>query len=365
MTNLCLLILPLVSFGVLGVVGVLWLMLSVYGLFVVNEIIFFFTGYELFYDCYSRTELAYSLGAIDCLLPNDMRNVHPNMTEGYFPTGKPLPPEESETNRFDLFIQLLGIQPGDHVLDCGCGHGGLVAYMRTKGIDAEGMTLCRTQYENNTSRIGPFFHLGNYTEHQKSLEHRFDFIILPGSLEHTFGGNVRHDAAYKRKHEQLKKMFSMMKDYFKAGSPHKKVLTTSLHINDRFKKKWETYVLERTFGGLYPSTEHDTIADSLQDAGYRVMMNEDYTWHYYYAAVCDPDHFGNPLDLGVMFTFFVSLLYPPILYAYVYNKLGLWAWQFDAKHHTRRTLHAEHDLTFEEDCTKRPTTLFYTMAVAS
>lgn len=334
---------------------------SVYCIFLLNELCFLCFGFDLLYDCYSRTELAYSLGSISYVLPSDMRKVHPNMTEGNFPTKTFLPPDVSEKNRFDHFIELLQIKSSDRVLDCGCGHGGLVAYLREKGIAAEGITICNTQYENNMKRIGPFFHLGNYTEPQHQLRNKFDFIILPGSLEHTFGGNVRKDAAYKKKHEQLVKMFSMMKDYFRTDSQHKKMLTTALHINDRFQKNWEPFVLERTFGGLYPKVKQFPLKDSMTQGGYEILKNEDYTWHYYFAAVCDIDHFGNPLDIGVFFTLIVSLLYPPIFYAYVYNKLGLWAWQFDGKHHRRRKTLEDHDLTFEPEVDKRPTTLFYTI----
>lgn len=345
-----------------------WLLFLVFYMFFVNEIIFWMTGKELIYDCYSRTELAYSLGSIDCFLPSDVQQIHPNMTEGYFPADDAanniLSLDAAEQNRFDHFIKLLGISEGDWVLDCGCGHGGLVHYLRQKGFHAEGITICPTQHENNTRKCGPYFHRGNYTEFMPQLAHKFDVIILPGSLEHPFGGNVACERAYVEKSRKMSCMFKMMKKYFRPSSPYKKILTTCLHMNIDFKNTWEAWFIERTFGGLYPSLELPVSA-SLREAGFQIIMERDYTWHYYMASVCDVNHFGNPVDWSLSFTSLLSVFYPPALYAYWYNKKGLWAWQFDGKHHQRRTTSMDHDLTFQQDSTKRPTTLLYTLACLS
>ena len=337
----------------------------VYIFFILHEIIFFITNINIIYDCYSRTDLFYSLGSFEEFLPDDIKTIHPNMTEGYYYDNKCISSDEAEKNRFEHFINILGIQRGDTVLDCGCGHGGLVMYLRNKGINAEGITICKTQYENNTQKYGPYFHYGNYTEFQPQFKEKFDFIFTCGSLEHTFGGNVRDLSSYETKSMKMSTMFEMMKKYFKSNSVKKKILTTTLHVNLKFKDTLEAWVLERAYGGLYPSIGEYSVENSFIKAGFKVLLNKDYTWHYHHSAECDVDHFGNPVDLGLPFTFLSSILYPFAWYAYYYNIRGLWAWQFDGKQHTRRSnkeCDQYCDLTFEENAEKRPVTLFYTIA---
>ena len=39
------------------------------------------------------------------------------------------------------------------------------------------------------------------------------------------------------------------------------------------------------FGGTYPLINKYSVADSLRDIGYKIQMNKDYTWHYYYVII--------------------------------------------------------------------------------
>ena len=338
----------------------------VFIVFICNEVINYFTGCDI-YSSEWRTEIVYSGESFDSITTDEWNSINSNMTEGYFKSGECIPWQESERNRFDHFIEILDIKNGDYVLDCGCGYGGLVEYLRDKDINAYGITITKSQYEKNRSNIGDYYYYGDYTIFNPELVGKFDHIILPGSLEHTFGGNPKLMRTYQNKYEKMKEMFAMMKQYFKSNSLKKKILTTTLHINPKFKDTYQAFVTERYYGGSYPLINEYSVSDSLLGAGYDVLSNEDYTWHYYYASYCNLSHFGNPFDIGIPMTLFALPFYPHILYAYFYWNDGYWMWQFDGKMHERRTTEEcdpsqECDLTFEPDIDKRPTTLFYTIA---
>lgn len=326
--------------------------------FVFNEMVVYFTGNDYLYPGGARTEMQYSTGSMNEFLSKDVANISSNLTEGYYPGRKDVPPEEAERNRFDEFIRLLDIKKGESVLDAGCGFGGLVAYLRSKGIDAYGVTITKTQYTENIAKHGPYFFYGDYTHFHKHLENRFDHIILPGSLEHPFAGNFRFEHCYQTKYDGMKHMFGFMKKYFKKESKRKQMLVTCLHINEKYKDSSEFYAMSRITGCLYPPVHRLNVPDALSSAGYKVILNEDYSWHYYFASVSDPHHFGNAMHLGWTFYLISFWVYPTALWTKYVASHGCWMYQWDGKQHT-----PEHkNYSFEEDIRKRPCTLFYTVA---
>jgi len=205
---------------------------------------------------------------------------------------------------------------------------------------------------------GPYFFYGDYTEFHPKLQKKFDHIILPGSLEHPFDGNIRLESSYQNKYKGMINMFTFMKKYFKEDSKQKKILSTCIHQNMKYINSFELYSLSRTCGGLYPPIDRLNVSDSLKEAGYNVISNEDYSWHYYFTTVCDPNHFGNPTPLGMLFNSTVFWFYPIALYSKYTIEYGGWMYMWDGKPHYIENK----QFSFIEDMNERPCTLFYTVA---
>ncbi len=55
--------------------------------------------------------------------------------------------EEAQDNKYRLVFEKLRLQPGDRLLDVGCGWGGMVRYAARKGVKAIGVTLSANQAE--------------------------------------------------------------------------------------------------------------------------------------------------------------------------------------------------------------------------
>ncbi len=53
--------------------------------------------------------------------------------------------EEAQDNKYRLVFDKLRLQPGDRLLDVGCGWGGMVRYAAKKGVRAIGVTLSKEQ----------------------------------------------------------------------------------------------------------------------------------------------------------------------------------------------------------------------------
>lgn len=340
----------------------------VYVIFVLNEVMHYFTGFDLYHP-HRRTQLFYDSSDIGKMfpLPDRFANVSDNFTEGHYKSKKCTSANKDEINRFKHFVEIMQIQPGDKVLDLGCGWGNLVTFLRNMGVEAYGLTISNQQYQNNVANHGPYFYIGDYTKEIPQLKGRFDHIIMAGTLEHPFGGNPKFLSTYKNKYSKLSDMFSIIKFYFAKNSTKKRLLSTTIHSNPKFINSKEYYIMERMYGGCYPLISEYSVADSLKKSGFQVTLNKDYTWHYYYSSFCNVSHFGNPINLTSPTILLMLIIYPATIYFYIYFTYGYWMWMWDGKHHFQRN----HDrcapkkgcdLSFEKDINKRPATLFYTIA---
>jgi len=378
-TNIFLIFISIFLFEITNNKIYLLLWLAIY---ILNEILYLFLNIDL-YPSGSRTELVYSSPTLfnkifkykNTNINNSLFYIDTNLTESIFKNDKCISSSEGEKNRFDYFIELLNIKKNESVLDAGCGHGNMVKYMRDKGIEAYGITITKIQYMSNKQKYGDYFYFGDYTKYHKELTNKFDHIILPGSLEHPFGGNPFYISSYKNKYNKMIKMFSIFKKYFKKNSKQKKILTTCIHMHNPnnklykpIKNKIIIYFIERVFGGLYPLYEKYGVKDSLKKSGFKVLNEFDKTWDYYYSSYCDINHFGNPYNISP-----IILLFLPfnqfVFHCWIYLKYGLWLWMWSNRLHKRRNENEKFcdknktcDLYYEKDFNKRPCSLLYTIA---
>jgi len=343
-------------------------------IFILNEFLYVTIGFDLF-SSHARTELVYSGSYItDFFNIKEQNKVHTNLTEGLYPNCQFTDIDQAEINRFNKFMELSNIEPGDSVLDAGCGNGNLVEYMRSKGVNAHGITITKYQYERNVNLYGNHYTHGDYTILHTHLINKFDHIVLPGSLEHPFGGCVLKKNTVKNKSEKMTKMFVMFKQYYKKDSKKKNLLTTCIHTHGlehpiwNFKNKAISYCTERMFGGCYPTYGKYSVDAAMTNAGYNVITEEDFTKAYYLSSYYSLKHFGNPSDFGYS-VLVMSFIYPFIIHAWFYWKYGMWMSMWSGSTHKRRNENQDIcdpnkgcDLFYEEDINKRPCSLFYTVS---
>jgi cyclopropane-fatty-acyl-phospholipid synthase len=94
--------------------------------------------------------------------------------------------EEGAEHKLDYAFNSLQLEPGDSVLDVGCGWGGFLRYCAARGVKATGISLSRDQLAYTKEQLA---NDGlNATAHYQDFftyrpEHRFHGISLMGSIE--------------------------------------------------------------------------------------------------------------------------------------------------------------------------------------
>ena len=113
----------------------------------------------------------------------------------YFKTGHESL-EQAQLNKFEHLCRKLRLQPGDYLLDVGCGWGGLARYAaREFGVKVFGITLSREQLELARQRVNE---QGLHQQIELQLldyrdipqDGRFDKVVSVGMFEHVGHANL-------------------------------------------------------------------------------------------------------------------------------------------------------------------------------
>jgi cyclopropane-fatty-acyl-phospholipid synthase len=105
--------------------------------------------------------------------------------------------DEAQLAKLDLSCRKLELQPGQRLLDIGCGWGGLAAYAAAHyGVEVVGITVSRQQAELAAERCRDLpvdIRLMDYRDLPRDIGGRFERIISIGMFEHV---GVRNYPAY-------------------------------------------------------------------------------------------------------------------------------------------------------------------------
>lgn len=110
--------------------------------------------------------------------------------------------EQAQAQKKHHLAAKLLLEPGQKVLDIGCGWGGLALYLaRTADVEVVGVTLSEEQYKLATQRAADAglsdrveFRLQDY----RDVPERFDRIVSVGMFEHVGAGHFREFFAKSR-----------------------------------------------------------------------------------------------------------------------------------------------------------------------
>src|SRR5579884_2306844 len=91
--------------------------------------------------------------------------------------------EQAQRRKHEYVAEQLGIEPGQRLLDLGCGWGALLNYFRSIGVTGVGVTLSSAQLEA-CRRHGLDVHLHDAREVTRESFGAFDAVASLGAFEH-------------------------------------------------------------------------------------------------------------------------------------------------------------------------------------
>src|SRR5213594_3990165 len=178
--------------------------------------------------------------------------------------------DQAQEDKLELVCRKLRLQPGERLLDIGCGWGSLVVWAAERyGVQAHGVTLSKAQTEYAQARIRSLGleerarvdHL-DYRDLPRDL--RFDKIAAVGVIEHV--GIPNYASYFARVHEMLQPSGL----FLNHGITHAK----------HWRRSSQTEFLERH---VFPNGEMDNVShtlDVLERARFEIRDVESLREHY-------------------------------------------------------------------------------------
>jgi SAM-dependent methyltransferase len=190
-----------------------------------------------------------------------------------------------------LVIELLGLSPGDRVLDAGCGLGRFVAALADNGIEAVGVDISEIAI-TEAMRVypGPKYIVADLMEPLPDELRNFDGLVSLSS-SFGFGATVAEDRA-------------MMRAYHEALRPGGKM---AMELSDlersRYRLKTDEGVVERETNGVAETLDvdfstgmlhvHYEHGDDVVDSRIRMYEADDLERMAVGAGFHDVERYGN------------------------------------------------------------------------
>ena len=181
--------------------------------------------------------------------------------------------EEAQVNKLDLICRKLRLQPGDKMLDIGCGWGGLLCHaVQNYGVEGHGVTLSEEQLafaQEKIERLGIESRVTLHLKDYREMTGVFDKISSVGMYEHIGIANIPE--YFQTVRGLLKDGGLFMNHAISRGAKRKK---------SRFASRPEQRALQKY---IFPGGELDDIGHTLSEmeiAGFEVQDVEALRQHY-------------------------------------------------------------------------------------
>ena len=176
--------------------------------------------------------------------------------------------EAAQKNKIDLVLDKLALQPGERLLDIGCGWGSMVIEAAKRGIKALGVTLSEEQVEwaQRWIKDEGLEDLAEVRlmDYRDVPEGDFDGICSIGMMEHV--GHKHYPSYFKEIYAKLK--------------PGAKLLNHQITRCNSHQGKKAGQFIDRY---IFPDSELSSPAEIemvIQDTGFEVINQENLRQHY-------------------------------------------------------------------------------------
>ncbi len=198
---------------------------------------------------------------------------------------------EGNEEEAPLAMELLGVKPGDRVVDAGCGLGRFVAALAANGIDAVGVDISEIAIAAAKKEYpGPTYYVADLMQPLPPELKGFDGLVSLSS-SFGFGATVAEDEAMMRAYHEMLRPGGRM------------AMELSDLERSRFRLKTDERVVERETNGVKETLDvdfstgmlhvHYVYGDDVVDSRIRMYEADDLQRMAEVAGFHDVERYGN------------------------------------------------------------------------
>eukprot|EP00457_Paulinella_chromatophora_P007758 gb/GEZN01007783.1/.p1 GENE.gb/GEZN01007783.1/~~gb/GEZN01007783.1/.p1 ORF type:complete len:433 (-),score=50.52 gb/GEZN01007783.1/:156-1454(-) len=230
--------------------------------------------------------------------------------------------EQAQLAKFEHVFTQLGLEKGMSVLDCGCGYGDWLYWLKhVKGCKVMGINMTETQAQIVRDRGIDCIHSDWQTLFRdkvamQKLEGRYDAVTFYDTIEHyrkadetcvlrgvfgkwlnkTFGCHITLHGEHTGR--EYKELFAFAHTLLNPASPVAKMFSSCLHQTVGWRefskhRSWlvfEWICMYSIYSGVYPFGEDGLEKWAPKDMP--LVLKEDRTEDYRMTSILERDHFG-------------------------------------------------------------------------